>query len=580
MIFRSVLPLLYSACAAALALQPHSSSSVLSRDVEASVNSSKCRCFPGDACWPSRSEWSQFNKTINGKLVATIPLASVCHNSGFGRYDADACAKLISVWDYPVTHYESSSSPMAPFFANMSCDPFTPPDAQCVVGSLIQYAVNASSAQDYQSTIAFAQQHNIRLVIRNTGHDYFGKSTGAGGLAIWTHHLKDITVSDYSSQHYTGKAIKVGAGVQNGEAQRVAHANGLVVVGGDSSTVGLAGGYSQGGGHGPLVSTLGLAADQTLEWEVVTSTGKHLIATPYENSDLYWALSGGGGGTYAAVLSLTVKAHPDFDLVSVGNLTFNLETTSEAFWDSFTVFLGSLTKITDAGAVCIWMLSNASFAIQSVTAPNLDSKQLTALLQPTIDQLERVKLPYQYAVKDFPNFLDSFHSMSADPNVTQANIGGRLIPRSLLSNDSVATLTDALRFVVDEGAILSGLSVNVNRTPSAPNSVNPLWRSTAFSSVFGTYYNHLDNSANIADQELIRSSMVPRLSAITPNGAAYLNEADFGQSDFQQVFYGSNYDKLLAIKRKYDPNDTFYGQTAVGSEYWEIRQDGRLCKVT
>lgn len=74
--------------------------------------------------------------------------------------------------------------------------------------------------------------------------------------------------------------------------------------------------------------------------------------------------------------------------------------------------------------------------------------------------------------------------------------------------------------------------------------------------------------------------MVPRLSAITPNGAAYLNEADFGQSDFQQVFYGRNYDKLLAIKRKYDPNDTFYGQTAVGSEYWEIRQDGRLCKVT
>ncbi|KAI1660195.1 hypothetical protein F4813DRAFT_401160 [Daldinia decipiens] len=169
-------------------------------------------------------------------------------------------------------------------------------------------------------------------------------------------------------------------------------------------------------------------------------------------------------------------------------------------------------------------------------APNSNPKQLTVLLQPTIDQLERVELPYQYAVKDFPNFLDNFYSMT--------------------------TLTDALRFVVDEGAILLGHSVNVNRTPRTPNSVNSVWRSTAFSSVFGTYYNHLDNSANIIDQELIGNSMVPILSAITPDGAAYLNEADFGQYNFQQVFYGNNDDKLLSIKRKYDPNDTFYDQTA------------------
>lgn len=78
--------------------------------------------------------------------------------------------------------------------------------------------------------------------------------------------------------------------------------------------------------------------------------------------------------------------------------------------------------------------------------------------------------------------------MSAEPEVTGGNIGSRLIPRSLLSSDSsLASLTEALRFIVSQGAILSGLSVNVSRAPSNPNSVNPAWRSAAFSAVFGTY---------------------------------------------------------------------------------------------
>lgn len=86
---------------------------------------------------------------------------------------------------------------MAPWFANQSCDPFLPETSQCVIGAYVQYAVAAVTASDYQATIKFAKQHNIRLVIRNTGHDWLGKSTGAGAIAIWTHHLKDIQILDY-----------------------------------------------------------------------------------------------------------------------------------------------------------------------------------------------------------------------------------------------------------------------------------------------------------------------------------------------------------------------------------------------
>lgn len=75
------------------------------------------------------------------------------------------------------------------------------------------------------------------------------------------------------------------------------------------------------------------------------------------------------------------------------------------------------------------------------------------------------------------------------------------------------------------------------------------------------------------------NELIPTLEAITPGGGAYLNEADFRQPDFQDVFYGNNYDTLLSIKNKYDPEGLFYALTAVGSEKWASRLDGRLCLV-
>ena len=78
---------------------------------------------------------------------------------------------------------------------------------------------------------------------------YLGKSTGKGALSIWTHNLKTIDFLDYNSSTYSGKAIKMGAGVQAFEAYEAASAHGLKIVGGECITVGLAGGYTQGGGH-------------------------------------------------------------------------------------------------------------------------------------------------------------------------------------------------------------------------------------------------------------------------------------------------------------------------------------------
>lgn len=73
--------------------------------------------------------------------------------------------------------------------------------------------------------------------------------------------------------------------------------------------------------------------------------------------------------------------------------------------------------------------------------------------------------------------------------------------------------------------------------------------------------------------------LLPRLEQLTPGGGAYLNEGDFQQPNFQEVFYGGNYERLLEIKNKYDPNHIFYATTGVGSESWTVSNDGRMCET-
>lgn len=70
------------------------------------------------------------------------------------------------------------------------------------------------------------------------------------------------------------------------------------------------------------------------------------------------------------------------------------------------------------------------------------------------------------------------------------------------------------------------------------------------------------------------NTIMPRLEELTPGGGAYLNEGDFRQPDWQNVFYGDNYDRLKRIKEHYNPDRLFYGLTGVGSEMWIIRDDG------
>jgi FAD/FMN-containing dehydrogenase len=145
----------------------------------------------------------------------------------------------------------------------------------CSQGNLPVYGVAVESHEDISSTILFATTHNIRLVIKNTGHDYLGRSTAAGALSIWTHRMQNITFSnDFIAEggnSGVGTTVTIGAGVQLANLYYAVGQQNQSVVAGYAFTVGAAGGYIQGGGHSPMANWKGQSTDNAIEFNVVTA---------------------------------------------------------------------------------------------------------------------------------------------------------------------------------------------------------------------------------------------------------------------------------------------------------------------
>jgi FAD/FMN-containing dehydrogenase len=350
-----------------------------------------------------------------------------------------------------------------------------------MLGNYVRYAIDVRGPDDITAGLRFAKKFGIRLVVRNTGHDYLGKSTGAGALALWTHHLKEIEyISEYSGAHeWRGAAMRLGAGVQGFEAFGAAAKNGVVVVGGECDTVGIAGGYTQGGGHSALNNRFGLAADQVLEWEVVTADGNLRVANPGKNEELYWALSGGGGGTYGVVTKVTVKAHPDA-VTTAAKIAWTHDGSSEMvekWWDAVKFYWLLTPNMTDAGAFSVDVYSTGSFMLSPWFAHGLTRTESMALLSPLLEKLEELGLQHTVNITEYSGYLPAFKGMFDYIAVGIAQYGGRLIPRQLLVEQPDRVL-ETIRRIVEEGSlifdIVSHPSLEVAGFPD--NAVLPAWR--------------------------------------------------------------------------------------------------------
>ncbi|ORY57253.1 uncharacterized protein BCR38DRAFT_461393 [Pseudomassariella vexata] len=512
---RKLVSLGLTTMAASMVVSPHNAGEVL----------------PGDAAWPKAADWASLNKTINGHLIASVPLPNMC-------------ATIQTTINQPAEFLNM-------YFNNYTCDSFTPKSKPCELGNYVSYVVNVTGAADVQAAIAFAKKNNVRLVIKNTGQDLLGKSTGKGGLSLWTHNLKSTRfIPHYSESYYKGPAIKLGAGIKGFEAYAAANAAGHSIIGGSCPTVGIAGGYSQGGGHSILSSMYGLGADNTALGE-----------TPEQNSDLYWAMS--GGGTYAVALSMTSRLHPD-DIFGGASVTFNdSKVGNDAFWEAVGAFHSLLPAFVDAGNSYTYTLTNNVFLSWGVTMPGADLNKVNALMQPFLDDLVARGIEYQYTPHAAASYYEHFNYYLGPLPEGIADYapftGNRILPCAMFVDpEKRPGVMDAVRNAsLAEGyGPLPCQALNVSDQAHPSNAVLPAWRDALSVCLTPSYWD-----------------------AATPGGGVYLNEVNYQKQNWQKEFYGSNYPKPLSVKNKYDPEALLYAHTAVGSEKWTEDGSMRLCRT-
>lgn len=413
-------------------------------------------------------------------------------------------------------------------------------------------------------------------------------------MSLWTHNLAAINFVDayVGDTAYNGTAVRLGAGVMTQALLSAAASKGVRVITGTCDTVGVAGGYTAGGGHGSLTSLYGMAADSVLEWEVVTAAGEHLIATPKQHADLFWALSGGGAGTFAVIVTLTTRTYVDGPMQGARfSLTASDPAFSgslDAFWDAVETFHSGLTPLVDAGGVMTWELTNSALEVFAIVLPGSNPTIINTTLRPVVEAMQnKTGAVLTISSTSHNSWWDLYQAyflpvLAISPNGQIS--GGRLLPRTLLEDpSSVAGVMKTLREATEGGFVLACGAINANNTSTSQfpdTAVFPVWRSTLVQCIVIRTWNYsLPWDINLEFQRNLTRTVMPAIEAATPGGGSYLNEANFEQLNWQEAFYGSNYPRLQAVKAKYDPANLFYARTAVGSEAWAEDSEQRLCKT-
>jgi FAD/FMN-containing dehydrogenase len=459
------------------------------------------------------------------------------------------------------------------------------------------------------------------LVVKGGGHSYQGTSNAPDSLLVWTRYMHDINMHDAFVPHgckrtTPSRAVTCGSGAIWMQAyETVTTRGGAYVQGGGCTTVGVAG-LVQSGGFGSFSKHYGTAAANLLEAEVVTADGTIRVASACSNPDLFWALKGGGGGSFGIVSTVSLRVHelPEF----FGAALFQVRASSDAAFrrlvrqfvgfyrdQLFNDHWGETVSVSPRNVLGINMVSHG-----------LSTDEAKKAWKPFLDWIGRSRgdftIPEKPTIASVParkwwdvewwreNHLDVFVSDSrpgANPhNVWWSGDGGQAawtiyafeslwLPQSLLREDAQERLASALF----AGSRDHSIQLHFNKgLAGAPREAMDLARATAMNpSVLNAFAlaivadagggypgingHEPDVAAARMGREQVRRCM-QKLHAVAPAGGAYVSESDFFEKDWQHSYWGSNYGRLAQIKKKYDPSGLFFVHNGVGSETWS--EDG------
>lgn len=550
---------------------------------------------PSDPDWPRPEQWEQLKARVGGRLVEPRSPVQEC----FGKTPSETCPEALRRAQNP---FYLESQPGATQSTGWQGAWETAPSA---------YAVAAQSPQDVAAAVDFARRHKLRIVVKGTGHDYLGRSCAKDALLVWTHHMRDISIHDSfvpegAPPNFAGvPALSVGAGTRWLEAYTAATTqNGRYVQGGGCTSVGAAGGFPQGGGFGSWSKKFGTGAAGMVEAEVVTSDGKILVANEYQHPDLFWALRGGGGGTFGIVTRLTLLTHPLPH--TFGVLTGKIQAACD---QSFQRLLHRFCQFYEEA------LNNEhwgeQFAVRpensvdlSLTFQGLEEKDVEAIWAPLRSWLsddpsyrietEIMLVPARdmwnldYWRKNHPDFVtaDGEHywwgSNQAEVSMYWYTYQSRYMPLSAFQEPGRTPFAQALF----QASRYWSVSMHINKglagaskdalSRGSKTSVNPVVNEAAALAILGAgkggvhpgVAGHEPDTREARQKIALVNQAMTILRQATPKSGSYANEADYFEPHWQKEFWGSHYPRLLEIKRRYDPIGLFHCHHGVGSEGW------------
>ena len=546
---------------------------------------------PGEAGWPDEAAWDGLRRSVGGSLIKVEPLFAPCAQS---VGDAD-CAQL-------------RNNLRNPFFLGDQ------PGGTQVSGwhrawspAPSVYAVRARSTADIAAALSFARAHNLRLVVKGAGHSYQGTSNAPDSLLIWTRAMNRVELHDgfvpQGCDEPAVPAVTAGAGCMWADLYHaVTGEAGRYVQGGGCTDVGVAG-LIQSGGFGSFSKGFGTAASALLEAEIVTADGVVRICNDHLNSDLFWAIKGGGGGSWGVITRITLRTYdlPEnfggawgdiraksddaFRLLIARFLDFYRDNLLNPHWgEQFHITPDNTLELsfvcqglTDDAAKAVWK----PFFDWVAQHPDLMATNgLRARARPARDW---------WSVQGNPSMIPD--DRPGEPahhgwwNGDQGQVGAYLngfdslwLPASLLSPvDELATaLFKASRFKKVELHCNKGLAgaPDAARKAALTTATNPVvvdaFALALIADGQASAYpgERAPNAAAAQKDADAITSAAETLRAIVPGAGSYVSESNYFNPRWQAAYWGSNYARLASIKGRYDPDCLFFVHNGVGSEGW------------
>lgn len=427
-----------------------------------------------------------------------------------------------------------------------------------------------ATVADVAACVRFAADGGASLRLRAGGHSYGGWSTGPG-LVVDVSDLSTVAVDSAAG------TARVGAGARLADVYAALAAKDVAIAAGSCPTVGITG-LTLGGGVGVLTRAFGLTCDAVRSVQIVTADGAVREVDDRRDPDLFWALRGGGGGSFGAVSALTfaVRAAPSVqtfflrwnfghaEAVLAGWQTW-MRAADKRLWSTCKLLAepqqGSL-HVTVSGT---W--TGAAADLRSQLAPLLAAVGAP----PTSDRSNT--LDYARAM-----LLEAGCSGETTTQCTTAALGPdkrqpfaatSAILTDVLPASGVSAAVAGVRAGLGVPKMVEG-GVSFDALGGAVAAVAPA--ATAFvhrralaSMQYTATWASMSGPAGTSNTAPFDAYVHAERSALLPwtGSSAYVNYADPSITDYGTAYWGANYPRLQSVKRRYDPDDLFTFPQAV-----------------